>query len=827
MYITKTSFNKNDNPLPEFKDVIKIKDISFGLDNILKAAELSFKNQWFDMLYKCSQAMWCIIEPWFILHYDFSKIFVSYISAICNFLEKANISDFEWDIFLHFKLSKTLYISSTISKDMKYINAITVSKNVPIKPNINKSLKNILNNVRNTLKINQNQNQNQASSSNTNTNTNNKNNEKSIFFNIVTLHPELHNTVVSLLKKSTQVSQNFIDDSIKNIEKAINISLQYAQDKYLELYKFYIYILKKEKPDQLNVLKRYIGNDKNLKIKAIYVMIQNLNFSNNVTNEKLNDINKQINSLITSNSSMLFIESRDNILYESNGSIPNVNINPSKNQYNNQLIFYGWNEVLILIEFCQLSLKIKNFQMAEKAIKTISKFKQLTFSQYAKYQLLLAEYIFNISMNKIEDILCEKAIKLRLNFLNKLLKMINYYVKSGNSPNIIQECIIKVWEYGIPLLQPQYKQHFYPSLKRCYDVLIQINSPLYSLTSVICKELAKYNDEISNITDAKLYIKNAYKYCFDKKKIEESFEYKNIELKLKASSMENTTFSKIEEALAMINHINLKTKNVDELKMSLYKILKILIPKHENHLITSIYPLMDQNFDIDFELENDNISQLKFFIEVLKQLMQHCCKIKYWELLYEITSYIICHDYSKFPEHEPYFKVVICEALIKRLEALSNIKNDILNKNIENKNDSKNKEDNKNIINTNTLIYLLLNPNIIKIDKEEIDMENENNIEKTTKPEKKDNKKSQENDKQNSKKQENEKQNYYNEICEILKIYGNNISSLKKTNLLEKIYFNENDTFYSSTGSLNLENLEFIFEIISILELAIATNSQW
>ncbi|OUM70222.1 hypothetical protein PIROE2DRAFT_56907 [Piromyces sp. E2] len=465
--------------------------------------------------------------------------------------------------------------------------------------------------------------------------------------------------------------------------------------------------------------------------------------------------------------------------------------------------------------------------MAEKAIKNISNFKQLSFSQYAKYQLLLSEYIFNININKIEDILCEKAIKLRLDFLNKLIKMINYYTKIGNSPNIIQECIMKVWEYGIPLLQPQYKQYFYPFLKRCYDVLIQINSPLYSLTSVICKELAKYNDEISNITDAKHYIKNAYKYCFDKKKIEESFEYKNIELKLKASSMENTTFSKIEEALAMINQINIKTKNIDELKMSLYKILKILIPKHENHTITSIYPLMDQKFDIDFDLDNDNISQLKFFIEVLKQLMQLCYKIKYWELIYEITSYIICHNYSGFPEHEPYFKVVKCDALIKRLEALSNIKKDILSKNTENKIDSKNIE-NKNKINTNTIIYLLLNPNIIKTDIEEINMEDEDNVVvKTTKYENKDQKKNQENEKHETKKQENEKQIYYNEICEILNVYGNNISHLYKSNNLEKIYFNENDTFYSTTGSLNLENLEFFFEIISILELAISTNCQW
>ncbi|ORX38802.1 hypothetical protein BCR36DRAFT_340130, partial [Piromyces finnis] len=215
LYITKTNFNKNDNPLPEFKDVIKIKDIIFGLDNILKAAELSYKNHWFDMLYKCSQAMWCIIEPWFILHYSFSKVFVSYIFIICNLVEKANISNYEWDIFLYFKLSKALYISSTISKDIKYIKAISIASknNISINTNINKSLKNIVNNVRNTIKAGKTQSQNQSASSNINLN--NKNNEKSIFYGIVTLHPELYEIILSLLKKTTQISQNFVEDSIK------------------------------------------------------------------------------------------------------------------------------------------------------------------------------------------------------------------------------------------------------------------------------------------------------------------------------------------------------------------------------------------------------------------------------------------------------------------------------------------------------------------------------------------------------------------------------------------------------------------------------------
>lgn len=826
--------------------------------------------------------MWQIIEPWFILHFDFSKLFVYYIDTICGYLEKVDISDYEWKIFLYFKLSKILYISTTIINDIRYINSIPAvnnnnnsnnnnsnnsngSNNISKQKRHNTSIHNsafnsthtsshnsysninhakfqkntsFSNNVRISLKNYQNSNQTQ--------NLDIKNIDKSIFINIIILYPELNEIIKSSLIKSSQVSLNFIDDSIRSIEKAITLSLKFEQQKYLELYNFYIYIIKKEKPDLLNYLIKYNTPDRILKIKAIYTFIQSLNFSNNVPKEKLLEIEKQINALIASNNKLLKRnESKDSLLDDSETGDTSKSVITVISNNDSHLIYTRWNEQLLLIEFCQLTLKNKNFKITEKVIRTISKLKQLTFNQYAKYQLLLAEFVFNININKIDDILSERAIRLRVDFLNKLIKMINFYSKLGNSPNIIQEYIIKVWEYGIPLLQPQYKHYYYPFLKRCYEVLTQINSPLYSLYSTICKELAKYNDEISNINDAKLYIKNAYKYCFDKKKLEESFEYKNIELKLKASSMENTTFSKVEEALAMINQLNLKTKNIEKLKSSLYKILKILIPKHENHTFTSILPLMDYKFSINFELEdNNNVSQLKFFVEVLKLLLNIAYNIKYWELVYEITSYLICHDYSNFSEHETYFKIITADSLIKRIESLHYIITELKQKNNELKKDIK--EVNTNIkneenINTNTIIYLLLNQDLIKTEFDETSNENdeiefidsdegETRKYKEKETDSKNNiKKKKDNDKKNQKKdvQETEEIPYINEIHEIHNIYGKQIPTYKNNNYLKKVLFNENDTFSSATGYLTLENLQIINDIYIIMEIGNVTNTSW
>jgi len=825
--------------------VIKLKDIAFGLDNIIKAAEIAYKNEWSDQLYKCSYAIWYIIEPWFLLHYDFSKLFISYIFTISKYLENIEIKDYEWYIHLHFKLSKTLYIASSVTKDIKLINTISLANNTRTRRNTVRNLKSVINTVRNSLKVNQSQAASPQTSSSPTNNTstaNTKNIEKSLLFGIVKLNPELHDTVLSLLKKTSQISSNFIEDSLKNIDKAIQISLKYVQDQYLDLYKFYIYILKKEKPDQLNYLRKFNNSDKMSKIKAIYTSIQNLNFSSNVSNDKLNEIDKQITSLFTNNKKT-YSHLHDDSMYDSDASGSALNCSNNNNGDSSQTIYNGWNEVLLLVEYCQLCLKVKNFKLAGKTIKNITKLKQLTFNQYAKFQLLLAEYIFNVNINKIEDIFCEKALRIRLDFLNKLDKMINYYTKINNSPNIIQECVMKIWEYGVPLLQPQYKHYYYPFLKRCYEVLIQINSPLYSLTSVICKELVKYSDEVSNISDAKMYIKNAYKYCFDRSKIEDTFEYKNVELKIKSASMENTTFNKTEEAMAMINQIDIKNKNMDELKNSLYKILKILIPKHENHMITNLYPLMDSHFEIDFELDDpDNISQLKFFIEVLKQLLMLCYKIKYWDLIYEITSYIICHDYSSFPEHEKYFKLIIAESLIKRVEALANIRNNIsskkrnLKKTIKHNKENEANKNKERELNTNTLIYILLNNDLIKTEIEDEQHENENK-EQETKNEKSNSKKGNENEKQNSKKEKKEKKekkgeqetedNNRIEIHEIHKVYGNELPKVNNYYNLEKIYFNDNDVFASSVGSLTLDNLQFILDIFNIMEIGISTNSYW
>ncbi|KAG4082971.1 hypothetical protein H8356DRAFT_1437307, partial [Neocallimastix lanati (nom. inval.)] len=525
-----------------------------------------------------------------------------------------------------------------------------------------------------------------------------------------------------MLQNSCQSSINFIDDSIKHIEKAINLSLKFEHN-----------------PDKIS------------KIKAIYTNIQSLKFSNNVSNDKLLDIEKQINILLSSNNNLFNLnESKDSLddseTYDTSKSGISVVTNNSS-----QVVYTKWNEPLLLIEFCQLALKVKNFKLSEKS------------SEYFKYQLLLAEFIFNVNINQIEDILSERAI----------------------------QYIIKVWEYGIPLLQPQFKQYYYPYLKRCYEVLTQISSPLYSLYSIIY---------------AKLYIKYAYKYCFDKKKLEESFEYKNIELKMKASSMENTTFSKIEEALAMINQLDLKSKNIDGLKSSIYKILKILIPKHENHPFTSIIPLMDSKFSINYELDDsNNISQLKFFIEVLKLLLNITYNIKYWELVYEIASYIICHDFSNFPDHDIYFKIIRADALIKRLEALFNIKQDMVSKN----NNIVNIKQEEKKVNSNTIIYLLINQYLIKSEIDKMANENEdiefNDIEDEENQNFKNNKekdvdpKSSLRGKRISKKQEVEEELYSNEIREIRKLYGKLIPTFNDNNYLKRVLFNENDVFSSAT----------------------------